>query len=200
MLLTIGIVYFLIVPYNKLSITIGILYLAFIVFFFRNLQINKSQYNHNLTGIVSPSSGHIIEIFNNKNRYKIQTHINLWNRHYFVSPCDGVIVNIEEKNVVATDAERVIITIIPKNRENAVDVICIEPIVCKFGNRAWLPKSFFKRIMVNCKIGDEVQRGEKLGMIRFGSRMETSFPKSYKLNVNAGDNLTVGESFLAFSN
>lgn len=210
-LFAIGIVYFIIIPYNKLLISVGILYLIFIIFFFRNLNINKSKYNTNLNGMVTPSSGNVIGIFDNENNngYMIQTHVNLWDCHYFVSPCDGVITNIEERNVVDTDAERVIITILPKNHNHShhnrvglisSDVIRIEPIVCKFGNRAWLPKWFFKRIMVNCKVGDEVKRGEKLGMIRFGSRMETSFPKSYKLNVNAGDNLTVGESFLAFSN
>lgn len=214
-LFAIGIIYFLIIPYNKLFVAIGILYMAFIIFFFRNLYIDKSGYDENLNGMVTPSSGDVIGIFDydnvgaNVGGRMIQTHVNVWNRHYFVSPCDGVIANIEERNVVATDAERVIITIIPKNHNHphhdrvslvSTDVIRIEPIVCKFGNPAWLPTCFFKRIMVNCKVGDEVKRGEKLGMIRFGSRMETRLPKSYKLNVNVGDRLDVGESFLAFSN
>ena len=45
--------------------------------------------------------------------------------------------------------------------------------------------------------GDQVSRGERIGMIRFGSRVEVSIPSGYSLLVNKGDKVRAGETVVA---
>ena len=45
--------------------------------------------------------------------------------------------------------------------------------------------------------GDWVSRGERIGMIRFGSRVEVSIPNGYSLQVELGDKVRAGETVVA---
>jgi phosphatidylserine decarboxylase len=44
------------------------------------------------------------------------------------------------------------------------------------------------------KAQDELQRGERIGMIRFGSRAEIYCPLSAEIMVKKGDAVTAGET------
>jgi len=56
-----------------------------------------------------------------------------------------------------------------------------------------------RRIVFNKKIGDRVQRGERVGMIKFGSRVDVILDASSSLQVKLGDRVKGGSSILAFS-
>src|SRR5205823_7066018 len=56
-----------------------------------------------------------------------------------------------------------------------------------------------RRIVFNKKIGDRVQRGERVGMIKFGSRVDVILDASSSLQVKLGDREIGGSSILAFS-
>ncbi|MEG1610474.1 MAG: phosphatidylserine decarboxylase, partial [Bilophila sp.] len=45
--------------------------------------------------------------------------------------------------------------------------------------------------------GDPLGRGERYGMIRFGSRVDLYLPPDYSAVVAVGDKVTAGESILA---
>ena len=45
--------------------------------------------------------------------------------------------------------------------------------------------------------GDKVLRGERIGMIRFGSRVEVTIPKGLDLLVKNGDKVRAGETIIA---
>jgi phosphatidylserine decarboxylase len=47
-----------------------------------------------------------------------------------------------------------------------------------------------RRIVPWSKVGDEVPRGHRFGMIRFGSRTEVYLPLNAKLNVSVGDRVS----------
>ena len=47
------------------------------------------------------------------------------------------------------------------------------------------------------KVGDELKRGERFGMIRFGSRTEVYLPLSAKVLVKIGDRVKGGASVIA---
>ena len=51
-----------------------------------------------------------------------------------------------------------------------------------------------RRIVLYKKAPDEVQRGERIGMIRFGSRAEIYCPLSTEITVKKGDAVTAGET------
>ena len=54
-----------------------------------------------------------------------------------------------------------------------------------------------RKIICYVQPGDQVSRGERIGMIRFGSRVEVSIPCGYNLQVHMGDKVRAGETVIA---
>jgi len=54
-----------------------------------------------------------------------------------------------------------------------------------------------RRVVTRIKAGDEIQTGERIGLMKFGSRMDVFLPTSVSLHVQAGDRVVAGESELA---
>src|SRR6185436_2952392 len=54
-----------------------------------------------------------------------------------------------------------------------------------------------RRIVCDIKDGDTVKRGERYGMIRFGSRLDVYLPNSAKIMVEDGSVTRAGETVLA---
>lgn len=54
-----------------------------------------------------------------------------------------------------------------------------------------------RRIVAWAKIGDILQKGERFGMIRFGSRTEIYFPLECEVTVKVGDKVKGGETIIA---
>jgi len=57
-----------------------------------------------------------------------------------------------------------------------------------------------RRIVSYVKIGDQMAAGERIGMIRFGSRVNCEIPADYILNVTVGDKVKAGLSIIARQN
>ena len=55
-----------------------------------------------------------------------------------------------------------------------------------------------RRIVCACTVGDNVKRGQRFGMIKFGSRLEVYIPEAanFELNVKEGDMVSAGTSVL----
>lgn len=161
-----------------------------ILFFFRNnLNINAKSVND----ILSPSSSKIISVKEKKDITNIFTYLSPLDRHFAVAPVNCTVKNIT-KPVKDIDAERVKISCEDENKDKfSIDLIVAKPMkgIGVFGG--WLPKLFYKkRIVPLCKIGDKLKRGERYGLIRFGSNMEYFFPSSWKLNLKEGKHKGVG--------
>ncbi|MBB5066630.1 phosphatidylserine decarboxylase family protein [Granulicella mallensis] len=54
-----------------------------------------------------------------------------------------------------------------------------------------------RRIVCNLKVGDRVERGQRMGLIKFGSRVDVLLPPEAKLAVKVGDRVKGGSSILA---
>ena len=54
-----------------------------------------------------------------------------------------------------------------------------------------------RRIVCRAEQGDELARGQRYGMIRFGSRVDLYLPEAYIPHVYVGDTVKAGESILA---
>lgn len=54
-----------------------------------------------------------------------------------------------------------------------------------------------RRIVTDHEVGTQVQQGQRLGMIRFGSRVDLFLPRNTKLLVKTGDNTLVGVTVVA---
>lgn len=53
-----------------------------------------------------------------------------------------------------------------------------------------------RRILCYVKEGDELQRGQRYGFIRFGSRVDLFLPEGFSASVSLGDNVSSGSSIL----
>jgi phosphatidylserine decarboxylase len=53
-----------------------------------------------------------------------------------------------------------------------------------------------RRIICDVKTGDVVQRGQRMGMIKFGSRVDVLMPADVELRVKPGDRVQGGKSIL----
>jgi phosphatidylserine decarboxylase len=54
-----------------------------------------------------------------------------------------------------------------------------------------------RRIVTDAQVGDAVRQGERLGLIRFGSRVDTFVPPGTRVMVQPGDHTTAGTTVLA---
>ena len=54
-----------------------------------------------------------------------------------------------------------------------------------------------RRIVSYTAVGDHVEAGQRIGMIRFGSRVNCEIPAGYELCVSVGDHVTAGKSVIA---
>ena len=54
-----------------------------------------------------------------------------------------------------------------------------------------------RRIVCNLKAGDQVTRGQRMGLIKFGSRVDVLLPLDAQLRVKVGDRVKGGSSVLA---
>jgi phosphatidylserine decarboxylase len=54
-----------------------------------------------------------------------------------------------------------------------------------------------RRIVCNLKQGDRVERGQRMGLIKFGSRVDVLMPAEAELRVKVGDRVRGGSSILA---
>jgi len=54
-----------------------------------------------------------------------------------------------------------------------------------------------RRIVCNLKAGDRVERGQRMGLIKFGSRVDVLIPAEAKLQVKKGQRVKGGSSILA---
>jgi phosphatidylserine decarboxylase len=54
-----------------------------------------------------------------------------------------------------------------------------------------------RRIVCNVKVGDHVERGQRIGMIKFGSRCDVLMPAEAMLKVRTGDRVKGGSTVLA---
>lgn len=55
-----------------------------------------------------------------------------------------------------------------------------------------------RRIVSRLKLGDELERGERFGMIRFGSRVDLYLPLETKVAVRVGQKVRAGETVVAW--
>jgi phosphatidylserine decarboxylase len=54
-----------------------------------------------------------------------------------------------------------------------------------------------RRIVFHPKVGDTLRRGQRVGLIKFGSRVDVLFDASARVNVKIGDMVQGGASVLA---
>jgi phosphatidylserine decarboxylase len=122
---------------------------------------------------------------------RISVFLSVFDVHVNRSPISGRVESVEYRRgrfgnaLAAVSAEA--------NEQNIVTV-CGEGQVVRFKQIAGL---LARRIVFNKRPGDLVQRGERVGLIKFGSRTDVILPRAARVQVKVGDRVRGGSSVLA---
>src|SRR4030043_2472204 len=146
---------------------------------------------------VSPADGKVILIkdvyekdYLKAESKEISIFMSLLNVHVNRSPCDGKVSLVKHSSgkflVAHKDAA---------SMENENTVMVLEGKDGKIVVRQ-VAGFLARRIVCRAEVGDKLRRGERYGMIKFGSRLDVYLPKDVKIKVKAGDKVKEGESIL----
>lgn len=184
----------LILGWTYLSL-ISALLMIFIVWFFRNPKRNIPD-SYGL--IVSPADGRIIEIKEDleerhlrERAIKISIFMGLLDVHINRIPYPGRVLNISYNPGRFISANRDKASL--ENEQNAVVIETKEGKRILFIQIAGL---IARRIVCWVRTGDSVERGERFGLIRFGSRVDIFFPLDVELKVEKGNKVKAGETII----
>jgi phosphatidylserine decarboxylase len=146
--------------------------------------------------LVSPADGKVTDLspvtFGNSRRIRISIFLNVFDVHVNRSPIAGTITEVRYQRGRFLDARSEHCA--EKNEQNIVTVEAEGQTVI-FKQIAGL---LARRIVFYPKIGDRVERGQRVGLIKFGSRVDVLLDSAAGLKVKVGDRVRGGSSVLAY--
>jgi phosphatidylserine decarboxylase len=141
--------------------------------------------------LVSPADGKIVAIRNIAGETRISIFLNIFNVHVNRSPAAGRITSIRyEKGkfrVASLDEASV------ENEKNTI-TLDVGGATVIFSQIAGL---IARRIVCYKQVGDILAAGERIGLIKFGSRVDVFFGPEWALEVKTGERVLAGSSVLA---
>jgi len=178
-----GIICLLLFHYIKPMIFLSFIFFiitVFFLFFFRDPEREIGK------GVVAPADGKIMGIEENDS-VRVSTFMNLHNVHVNRAPLDGKIIGVEHISGRHAPAykkeanlnERVVIKM-----DTEIGIIRVVQIAGIFA----------RRIVPYIKEGDAVRKGQRIGIIRFGSRVDLYLPKNIEITVKKGENVLSGKT------
>jgi len=177
---------------------IGLVLSIWVYYFFRDperISINDDKY------LTSPADGEVLMVhevdgpkelgLNDKKFTKISIFMNVFDCHVNRTPCDGKISEIFYKpgkflnaslDKASEDNERNYYKIINNHGEDII-VVQIAGLIAR-------------RIICETSKDQDLKQGDRIGMIRFGSRADVYF-ENYKPLIKVGQKTIAGETLLA---
>ena len=146
--------------------------------------------------LVSPGDGKVTDIAkvtaDGQERTRISIFLSVFNVHVNRSPIAGVIREVRYQHGQYLNAMNKASAEL--NEQNIVTVEGDGQTVI-FKQIAGL---LARRIVFHPKVGDRLERGQRVGLIKFGSRVDVLFDPSACVNVKVGDAVEGGSSVLAY--
>lgn len=146
---------------------------------------------------VSPADGKVIKIqpaadpITGEMRSCVSIFMSVCNVHVNRSPIAGKITAVKycpgryfaaSRDKASTDNERCAYRV--EGKEGSFTLVQIAGLVAR-------------RIVCRVEEGEKLNRGERFGLIRFGSRVDLYLPENYEPSVVIGDNVTAGQTIVA---
>ncbi len=145
--------------------------------------------------VVSPGDGRVVVVTEEENAGRLGKRVSIflavWNVHVNRSPAAGTITKMEYRpgKFLAAMRERASV----ENEQN-VFTLSTDAGEMVFKQIAGL---IARRVVSWKKPGEKVARGERIGLVRFGSRVDLWVPKEAEILVKVGENVKGGLSVLA---
>jgi phosphatidylserine decarboxylase len=168
-----------------LAAVLVLLMAAFVAFFFRN---PKREIPLDPSIIVSPADGRVVKIERVGKITKLSIFLSIFDVHVNRSPIAGRIEAIDYKRgrfKAAFNHEASVV-----NERNII-MVAQGDVKLVFTQIAGL---IARRIVCWKKVGDTVEKGELVGLIRFGSRVDVVFPAGTEVTVERGARVRGGSS------
>jgi phosphatidylserine decarboxylase len=166
---------------------------AFFIWFFRD---PERQIPQTEGAVVSPGDGKVTDvspvIVDGMQRQRVSVFLSVFDVHVNRSPVSGVIRDVRYQRGKFLNAMNPVSAV--KNEQNIVTVEGDGHTVI-FKQIAGV---LARRIVFNKKVGDRVARGERVGLIKFGSRVDLLVDSSAKLQVKPGDRVKGGATVMAY--
>lgn len=146
--------------------------------------------------VVSPGDGKVTEVsivtLGNEKLTRLSIFLNVFNVHVNRSPIAGVIRDVRYQRGQFLNAMNKL-----SADQNEQNIVTVEG----DGHRVIFKQIaglLARRIVFYPKIGDRLQRGQRVGLIKFGSRVDVLLDASARVNVKVGDHVKGGTSVLAY--
>ena len=173
---------------------IPILLGAFFLWFFRD---PERQLPSDPSVIVSPADGKVTDVsqtlLNGDPSTRISIFLNVFNVHVNRSPISGVITAVNYRRGKFGNAMGAI-----SAEENEQNIVTVQG-ECGTVVFKQIAGLLARRIVFTRKVGDTVVRGERVGLIKFGSRVDVILPATAAITVSVGEHVVGGSSALALA-
>ncbi len=167
---------------------------AFTLYFFRDPERHAPAGER---AILSPADGKIVELSEIPGppsiggpAKKVAIFMSVWDVHVNRIPVAGKVERLEYKKGRFLRAYHV-----EAGAENEQMVIGIRS-PWGFVEMKQIAGILARRIVCRLKQGEAVQRGERFGMIKFGSRAELVFPASVRVDIRIGEHVKAGQTII----
>lgn len=179
------------------AVFILILWTVFVIWFFRDPDRDIPSDEN---AIISPADGKVIiigKVFEDRilkaEAIKISIFMNVFNVHVNRAPASGKVLKIiyNHGKFFPADKDKA-------SLENEQNALLIE---LKNGKRLVVNQIaglIARRIVCYVKPEDGVEKGQRFGMIRFGSRLDIYIPTDCRTNVKVGDKVSAGVSIIGY--
>ena len=142
---------------------------------------------------LSPADGKVVCVVSEGDRQtRISIFLNIFDVHVNRAPIGGVITEIVYRKGQFLVASREIAS--ARNEQNIVTIRAEDGTSVTFKQIAGL---IARRIVCYKKVGDTVQSGERVGLIKFGSRVDVLLGPEWRIEVTPGMRVVGGTSVIA---
>jgi len=145
--------------------------------------------------VVSPADGRVLVVTDEENEgrpgKRVSIFLAIWNVHVNRAPADGTITKMDYRpgKFLAAMRERASV----ENEQN-VFTLSTDTGEMVFKQIAGL---IARRVVSWKKVGERVARGERIGLVRFGSRVDVWVPRTAEIVVRVGESVKGGSSVVA---
>jgi phosphatidylserine decarboxylase len=180
---------------TPLGLTIGavLVFLALFAFYFFRNPDRKIPMEPGV--VVSPADGRVVVVKDEENAGRLGKRISIflaiWNVHVNRAPAAGTITRLEYKpgKFLAAWAEKASL----ENEQNVFTLASEHGEIVFKQIAGWVAR----RVVSWKKSGETVGRGELVGLVRFGSRVDLWLPAGAEIAVKVGENVKGGSSVIA---
>ncbi|MGE5189189.1 MAG: phosphatidylserine decarboxylase family protein [Gemmatimonadota bacterium] len=172
----------------------GLVLTAFVAWFFRDPERTPPSA---AGAVVSPADGKIVfcgespaGIYSPAPGKKVSVFMSVFDVHVNRAPVSGRVaaVRYNRGRFLAANVDKASL----ENEQNGVTIEASGRAV----TYVQIAGLIARRIVCDLREGDEVVRGQRVGMIRFGSRVDVYLPADAAVSVRTGDRVRAGESVL----